>query len=220
MLSLKDHRRLLSKPVWLAYGSSPNRLQRDMIAMGGRSQCEVSSKSGCRGRSQKLCVHGCSAWLSGGSQGEGLTVPRESDRQPLVVSAEARRLSIPRKSEGEHRFESNITQPLRHSESLIPIVLTPIVHCRDSISCEYKMLSLLPQAGGMGSNQSQSPLRWWPVAIPWKNSDTRVRNRSFCCCTWSQVITDNHHLSPPPPILNVPYLLTTFRLVQIDCQVV
>lgn len=98
MLSISEisvHRKLTpQRPLGLSGGS-----------FCSESQCEVPSKSGCGGRSQKLWVRGCSAWLSGGNQGEGLTVPRESDGQPLVVSAEARRLSVPRKSEGEHRFE-------------------------------------------------------------------------------------------------------------------
>lgn len=75
--------------------------------------------------------------------------------------------------------------------------------------------SLLPQEGGMGSSQSQSPSRWWPVAIFWRNSDARVRNKSSCCCSWSQVTTDNHTL---PPIRSASYLLTTLSLGQLDCQ--
>lgn len=106
---------------------------------GSKNQCDVSSKSGCGGRSQELWVLGCSAWLPGGSPGEGLTISGESCGQRLVVLVETRRLSVPGKSEDEHRFELNITHSSHHSDSPVPIVDSTL-HCRDSISCEHKML--------------------------------------------------------------------------------
>ena len=89
---------------------------------GSKNQCDISSRSGCGGRSQKLWVLGCSAWLPGGSRGEGLTVSGESCGQPPVVSVEAGRLSVPGESEDEHRFELNITHSSHHSDSLVSTV--------------------------------------------------------------------------------------------------
>lgn len=88
--------------------------------------------------------------LQGGGQGEGPTVPRKSSGQPLTGSAESRRLSLLRKSEREHRFESSITHPSHYSlHSFSPVILTPILHCWHSIFCECKMPSLLPLEGDM-----------------------------------------------------------------------
>lgn len=81
------------------------------------------------------------------------------------------------------------------------------------------MSLLLPLEGRKyGSHQPQSPLRWWQIVI-WKNLGTKVRNASACCCSRSQVRTDIHHLSLPLPLLNFPYLLSTFSLVQVDCLI-
>lgn len=118
-----------------------------------------------------------------------------------------------RKFEDEHRLGSNTTHPSYHPDLLIPTVLTLALHCRDSTACEYRMPRSFPKRKVWGV--WKSPSRWWPVAIFWRNSDARVRNKSSCCCSWSQVTTDNHTL---PPIRSASYLLTTLSLGQLDCQ--
>lgn len=96
--------------------------------------------------------------LQGGGQGEGPTVPRKSSGQPLTGSAESRRLSLLRKSEREHRFESSTTHPSHYSlHSFSPVILTPILHCWHSIFCECKMPSLLPLEGDMDPVSSTVP---------------------------------------------------------------